>query len=940
LPRFSARPIVRLTRVVRLLAVSALVNGSISEGQTRVLREGFDGAATSWQLDAARPSMSPQVHRRNGQITHDGGASEEFRFLTSQAETPCKLVQSVPFGLVFDELTASLWVQSNRAGLRIGLRMRFPHQLDPRTRKPLTVDLLGETYSDPHRWQQLNCRTTDRAVEDQLVRLRNQFMRLTGRPDLDARECYVDAVILYLELQPGDTAFYVDDLAVGPLVEPPPGVAADRGSEADGATDRPRLVIRDDQMLLDGRPLFPLIAAYHGEQVDLLAASGFNVIWIERYDDEPLLDALTDAGLFAMAEPPAPTSQPAGFEETGASGLLPITSRTRQILFWNLGTHEGPARLAHTATWAELVREADLRLQRPLLLDVSAAEGEFHRHVDVLSSSRHILHTSTSPHEYFDGLRAKRKLALPGKPCLTHIQTEPASASLALRAEGNITPVVEPEQVWMQAYAALSAGYKGISYWRFEPLQNDTPGGDECRLAITLCNEHLRLLEPWLATGKTVETVPATVVGANPVPPGAKPRPGGRAGLARRRGDGDPSPARAPVESDIQVAVIKGKQSLLLVPVWYEDDAQFQPGPMTAREISFLISPQGENVRAWEVTTTSISPLPQPQVRRVTGGLEIHVTDFDQFTAILLTPDQESVVSVARQVEAIREQAARGWIDLAATKLARVSSVHAELEADAPPVRNGTRLLAEARRSIDTAETALARGSPDEARRLSRQALSLMRTVQRRHWENASSRLSSGVSSPHTICFQTLPDHWRMVAALGGLRAPGDNLLKSGRFEDSDTILASGWEHAQSADQAIRAYSQLFGIAAEGRYCLQLVAEPADPSRPPTELRQPAVRWISPALPVYAGQVVLITGKVQLPAPVTATPDGLMIYESLTGTVGALRWKDPTPDRQWESFQVIREVLHSGELHVTLELRGLGDVRIDDLRVLAVDPDR
>ncbi len=935
--RSSAKRIVLFTPILQLLALSAVVNGPAALGQTRAFREGFDGAATSWRLDAARPSTMPLVHRRNGQVTHDGGAAEEFRFSTSQVETPRKLVHAVPPGLVFEELNASLWVQSNRAGLRLGVRMRFPHQIDPRTQQPLTVDLLGETYSEPHRWQMLNCRTTDRAVEDQLVRLRNQFMRLTGRPDVDARESFVDAVILYLELQPGDTELYMDDLSVGPLVEPPPGASVGRPSDADGADGRPRLVIRDDQMLLDGRPLFPLMTAYQGEQVDLLAECGFNVIWIERYDDEALLSALTDAGLFAMAAPPQPVERDIGAEDGGSFGLLPVTSRTRQILFWNLGTRLRPEGLPELVNWADLVREADQRLERPLLVDVTGAEGAFHRHVDVLSSSRHILHTSTSPLEYFDGLRAKRQLALPGKPCLTHLQTEPATANLELRTEGNLRPVVEPEQIWMQAYAALSAGYKGISYWKYAPLQNDAPAADECRLAITLCNEHIRLLEPWLAAGKTVETVPATLSG--PVLPATAPRPGGRAGQPRRRAPRDSTSAVSSTRSEIQVAVIKGKQSLLLLPVWYEDDAQFQPGSMTAREISFQISPQGDNVRAWEVTTTSISPLPQPQVRRITGGLEIRVADFDQFAAILLTPDQESVASVARQVEALRDGAARGWIDLAAAKLARVSAVHADLEADAPTVRNGTKLLADARRNVEAAETALSRGNPDEARRRSRQAMALMRTVQRQHWENAAARLSSGVSSPHTICFQTLPDHWRMISALGGRREPGDNLLKSGRFEDSDTILASGWEHWKSSDQAIRPYSQLLGVAAEGRYCLQLVAEPADPSRPPAELREAAVRWISPPVPVYAGQMLLITGKIQLATPVTASVDGLMIYESLAGTVGALRWKDLTPDRQWENFQLIREVQQSGELRVTLELRGLGDVRIDDLRIMAVDPD-
>jgi hypothetical protein len=925
--------------ILRLLTLSAVLNATIARGETRLFREAFDGTATTWQIDAARPSTMPLVHRRNGQVTHDGGAAEEFRFATTQIEPPRKLIHAIPPGLVFDELNASLWVHSNRAGLRLGARVRFPHQLDPRTQQPLTVDLLGETYSDPHRWQLLNCRTSDRAVEDQLVRLRNQFMRLTGRPEVDARESYVDAVVLYLELQPGGTDVYVDDLSVGPIVDPPSRAIVVPHADADRAADRPRLVIRDDQMLLDGRPLFPLVTAYHGEQVDLLAECGLNIIWIERYDDEALLSALTDAGLFAMAEPPRPMLRDVGGEQGGSIGLMPVTSRTRQILFWNLGTRLRPEGMPELVNWADMVREADQRLERPMLVDVTGAEGEFHRHVDVLSSSRHTLHTSTSPLQYFDGLRAKRKVALPGKPCLTHVQTEPASANLATRADGNIRPVVEPEQVWMQVYAALSAGYKGISYWRYAPLQGDEPGAEECRLAISLCNEHIQLLEPWLAAGKTVEIVPATLVGPAPAGAAAKPRLGGRAGLQRRRA-GLAAPASAPAGSDIQVAVIKGKQSLLLLPVWYEDDAQFQPGSMTAREISFLISPQGDNVRAWEVTTTGISPLPQPQVRRVTGGLEIHLTDFDQFAAVLLTPDQESVATVARQVAALRDKAARQWIDLAAAKLARVSSVHAELEVDAPPVRNGTKLLADARRNVDAAETSLSTGSFDEARRQARQALSLMRTVQRQHWDNAASRLSSGVSSPHTICFQTLPDHWRMVSALGGRREPGENLLKSGRFEDSDTILASGWEHWKSGDQVIRPYSQLLGIAAEGRYCLQLVAEPSDPSRPPAELQEAAVRWVSPPVPVYAGQVLLITGKVQLATPVTATSDGLLIYENLAGTVGALRWKDPTPDKQWESFQLIREAQQSGELRVTLELRGLGDVRIDDLRVMAVDPDR
>jgi len=63
-----------------------------------------------------------------------------------------------------------------------------------------------------------------------------------------------------------------------------------------------------------------------------------------------------------------------------------------------------------------------------------------------------------------------------------------------------------------------------------------------------------------------------------------------------------------------------------------------------------------------------------------------------------------------------------------------------------------------------------------------------------------------------------------------------------------------------------------------------------------------------------------------------------MIYESTKGTVGALRWKEPTPPRQWQPFQLIREIDRSQDLTVTIELRGLGDVRIDDLKVVPIKP--
>ena len=50
---------------------------------------------------------------------------------------------------------------------------------------------------------------------------------------------------------------------------------------------------------------------------------------------------------------------------------------------------------------------------------------------------------------------------------------------------------------------------------------------------------------------------------------------------------------------------------------------------------------------------------------------------------------------------------------------------------------------------------------------------------------------------------------------------------------------------------------------------------------------------------------------------------------------GALRYRTAT---DWVRFEMLREVIASGDWKLTLSLTGIGDARIDDLQVLALDP--
>jgi hypothetical protein len=908
-----------------------------NEVRSGMYTNGFDDPQKSWVVvpSPARPTVIQQ-RVSGGKVTHSGIAAEQFVFKSRQTVPDVRVSHTLPPSLLFDELTASVWVKATTASVRVELQVQFPHQIDPRTDQPLKGILPGDTYTTPGEWQQLKCRTTDAAVQDLVRKLRDQLRQQSDIVPIDQRTIIVEQIVLRFDVDTGETALQVDDLEFGPIAAPEAPAVDPLQPRRKPREQQVPATIGDDQLLIDGRPGIVLFAPYHGEEVDNFSKLRFNVAWIDRYDDAALLSALQASGLFAMANP-LPQEIPLE-EALQPIGLVSFTEATAPILFWYMGTRLTPAQFQTQEKLMEKVRAADGQFSRPILVDVTGSLREYHRHADMVGSSRHILNTSTSLRDYFEYLHGKRKWALPEKPVFTLIQTEVADANLITRSEGQSLPLVEPEQIWMQAYAALQAGYKGIGFWKMTSLTGTSPGNEERRHAISLFNAHVQLLEPWLASAKFVRCVPATVGSTK------QPRPDrdrkGKGQFDRIANGFRTQPDEHDAPSDVQVALFNCDQGLLLLPLWYERNAQFQPGRMSADELSFVVTIGRENVQAWEVTTTSVTPLPSG-VKPEAGGMRIRLSKFDQFTAIVLTQGQAPIRDLQQRLQALQADCAREWIDLASAKYERVADVNGKLAPLAPSIPNANFWMSNARQLIETAEKQLAAPDFDGARRSSRSALQLMRIVQRGHWENAvaSAKLTSGVSSPHTICFQTLPDHWQLVAEIGQRPEANENLLRSGDFEDSSTITASGWDHRQGSDARVRPGAELYGRgAAEGDFCLRLLAESVDPSRPPEEVTDPPERFVSPPMSVYAGQIVHISGKIQVVTPLTGNTDGLMIYESTKGTVGALRWKDATPAKQWQPFQLIREIDRSQDLTVTIELRGLGEVRIDDLKVVPIKP--
>lgn len=917
------------------LAVCAVI-ALFSTAQAEVLHDAMDGLETSWQVRLPPGDGRVLQHSRETSGARSRRC-EALRFSTVRDGTWCSLETSITPARALDELTIGLWVRSSRPGIVMAVQVVFPGILDPQTGVPLTAVIRGESYQDTGRWQQLHCRTTNQEVARQLARIRAQYkVRLADDPGM----VHVNRVLVGMKLSPGTLDLALDDLEVSPHVPVSVNVIEQtRGEEASLGAEPP-MEFRLDRLLVAGRPFFPIIVPYHGESLSEIHEARFNTVWTPDLADKAIVGAIRRKGLWITAAPPQPGAE-AGDRGAAEASLLPFGAEAEGVLFWMLGARIPSASYPQLQQWIPQVQQADRAWNRPIAADVIDDERLFSRNISMLGISRHSLNGTLTLQGYRTWLSEHRGLARPGTFCWTWLQTEPSPDLLEQIPAGGQTPILEPEQIRLQLYTALMAGYRGVGYWStgsLEPQPND-PVSRERWLAIKQLNLELSLLEPWLGSSLDVmPPVPFTLkvpqgptVGAGSVGIGN----GLLSGFqrdARLRDQEARLRAEKSRERELTAAAMRTDYGTLVLPVWLERHAQFCPDQMAGNDATFVIPGVGESASAWEITTTGVQSL-IPE--RVAGGLKVTLRRFDQTAAILFTSDRDLVTKLERKAGSIAEVSARTCVELAQLKLERVRLVDEQLKSLAPAQPDGPQLLATARGLLGMAETSLRNSDWASARLRAGESLQLVRKLQRAHWYDAIRR-ASPVSSPYTMCFQTLPDHWKMLAQLG--RSPSqnsDNLLPSGEFDDLDTFVAEGWQNIQSDDPALQASAELYPQGYDGsRSSLRLSARVRLGHEAPRSLPRSPVTIVTPQILVRAGQLVHISGWVKVPQSLVGDVDGLMIYDNLLGKVGAMRFHEV---QDWQQFEMYREVRQSGPLTVTLALHGLGDLQIDRLRIAAID---
>jgi hypothetical protein len=895
-----ARPMNRplsqlLSLAILLIALDA--GGAIALGQS-AWYEGFEGPQPSWRADGDVRYRIERQQRVQGQA-HTGNGCELLQ-VSGAAGTEFLFSHDVGQPLVIEELMPTVWIRSDRPGMQLLTRVVLPRAIDPQTGQPVTTLIRGSSYTTPGRWQQLRIDDLTTQLTRHTWSLRTQF-----GAGVDPREAYVQAVLLNVYGGPGTTTVWVDDLDIAGYVgrgaqaaapaTPAPAIGRLPAVATPDATRRRRKIELSGRVLLvDGRPVFPRAIQYQGEPLKLLRQLGFNVVWLSRLPTAEMMEEASQLGLWLVAPPPRPAESPAGATAAPPLGLGPAYDC---VLAWDLGRGLAEEQLSAVQQWATRVREVDDQPKRPFICQPVSHLKPYSNIAGLLLIGRGPLGSSLELNDYGTWVRQRPWLAVPGTPVWTTIQTQP---SPSLRQQWRAVGVEEPlparfpcEQIRLLVYTSVTAGSRGLSFESYTSLAENDPETRIRAMTLELLNLELDLIEPWMAAGNFVATVPGS-------------------------------------EPGVLGALLQAERARILVPLWTEMGSQYVSGQAAGNGTTFTVPGVPEGSDVYTIMPGGLRPV---RDKRKTGGTRVTLDEFSLTSLILFTQDALVVHDITERAIRVGQRAAQLQRELAAAKLQSVQQTESRLgQPDSPAVPAG-QWLAVAGQDVQACDKLMASKDYRGAYAYADRAMRPLRLLERARWDSAVKALGSPVASPTSICFATLPAHTRFLqrVSTAGL---GENRLVGGSFEDLGSLLQTGWRHFQHSVPGVCSEVDLAPVSAHGgQYGLRLAARPLDPKNPPTMVESPPVWITSPGVPVRAGELVCIQGWVCIPAPITASVDGLLIVDSFTGEALAERIGETTG---WKQFTLYRAVPESCQMTITFALSGVGEAWLDDVRICPV----
>ena len=323
--------------------------------------------------------------------------------------------------------------------------------------------------------------------------------------------------------------------------------------------------------------------------------------------------------------------------------------------------------LETTQRWAEQVRAADRRMGRPLVCRPRTDLRGYSRLADLLLIDRRPLGTSLQMSGYAAWVRRQPLLARPGTPVWTTVQTQPNEGlrqQLAALEPGVPPPLgVPPEQIRLLAYTAVAAGSRGLLLLSDTPLDASDPDTQQRATALELLNLELELMEPWAAAGSFVATADSSV-------------------------------------PEVVGSVLSTEHARLLLPIWSAPMAQCVPPQSAANSVVLTVPGVPEAAEAYELTPSGAKKLRR---KRVAGGMSVTLDEFGLTTQVLLAQDPLIIGAVDRRAAEMGRRAAELERHLAVRKLNTVQTLAGQLAARTR-VAAAARWLEAARKDLQTCD--------------------------------------------------------------------------------------------------------------------------------------------------------------------------------------------------------------------------------------------
>ncbi len=872
----------------------------------------FEGRSPEWMAGDADATFQELLHDVTQQTSRSGQQSEHLRLKAEQG-TFIHYYLAVGRADLSEVFQASVWLKANRPGMQFMARVVLPRERDAKDlSKPMTTLLRGDLYQNVGRWQQLHIRDPLRVMREQ-----QQLMRAELNRDLNFEGAYVDQVLLNVMGGIGLNEMWIDDVSVFPvanaMADDPRGIGRvttqPKTLAADGGGARltqPRATVIElsqDRLLVNRKPFFVRGVRYSGSSLKALREAGFNTLWIDANTPESTWMEASQLGFWLVPELNvlAPSADRANSLEIVASLGDRVSRFPAQdaILCWQTGTNLTQELTDLMPRAIRTVKNSDPYRGRPVAGSVWDGFAPYSRHLDMVGVHRWPLFTGLELIHYRDWLETRGHLTEPGIYLYTWIQAHTPEEIQARMADqppaGAAAPDVQPhpEQIKLLSYLALSAGYRGMSFWLDRAL-TEQPVDRVRWLTLALLNQELSLLEPMLATLKDWQWYPNRHA------------------------------------TEVHLSMMRFDGGVMVLPMWLSPGMQYVPAQASMSQLQLIIPGAPNDALAWEVTPVRVRPLAQT---RVAGGTKVVLPEFGLATCIVFTSDFAQVGRLQQLVGQMNKQAAQWSYELAVLRVNEVEKIHKELEQMGHPQSSSVSLLADARKHLYAAQEALQRGGVTDfatAYEESQRALRPLRKLMRLDWEHALRGVDHPVSSPFTVAFQSLPQHWKMVREVRTSQTL-PNLLPTGDFEWPTPQPPSDWVVQQvTLDEVRLRLDRAAEDPKQGRQCLKLEIVPNDVAARPAALERTFLAYHSPKVNLKPGMLVRISGWIKIPKPIEASRDGVLFFDSIGGEALAVRLSAATG---WRQFSLFRRVPESGQVGVTLALTGLGTVYFDDVRI-------